>query len=80
MKKSKILFHLISILLSVLLLLNYYKFFYKAFPTSAGMEELVIALFTIYAMEKILHFIKYLIEGKEEGVESFLDSLKGEDV
>lgn len=80
MKKSKILFHLISVLLSVLLLLNYYKFFYKAFPTRAGMEELVIAMFTIYVMEKILGFIKYLIEGKEESVESFLDSLKGEDL
>ncbi|MEJ8752691.1 hypothetical protein WKS98_08700 [Lagierella sp. ICN-221743] len=80
MKKSKILFHLLSILLSVLLLLNYYKFFYKAFPARAGMEELVIALFTIYAMEKILNFIKYLIEGKEEKVESFLESLKGEDI
>ncbi|WP_055078616.1 hypothetical protein [Lagierella massiliensis] len=80
MKKSKILFHLISILLSVLLLLNYYKVFNKVIPVRGGMEEIVIALFTIYAMEKILNFIKYLIEGREDGVESFLDSLKGEEV
>lgn len=80
MKKSKILFHLISILLSVLLLLNYYKVLNKVIPVRGGMEEIVIALFTIYAMEKILNFIKYLIEGKEDGVESFLDSLKGEEV
>lgn len=80
MKKSKILFHLIAIILAMLLLFNYYKVLNTVMPVRGGMQELVIALFAIYSMEKILKFIKYLIEGEEEKVENFIDSLKGEDI
>lgn len=80
MKKSKILFHLIAILLAMLLLFNYYKVLNNVMPVRSEMQELVIALFAIYSIEKILNFIKYIIEGKEEKVENFIDSLKGEDV
>ena len=80
MKKSKILFHLIAILLAMLLLFNYYRVLNKVLPVRNEMQELVIVLLTIYSMEKILKFIKYLIEGEEEKVENFIDSLKGEDI
>lgn len=80
MKKSKILFHLIAILLTMLLLFNYYKVLNKMIPVRTEIQELVIALLAIYSMEKILKFIKYLIEGEEEKVENFIDSLKGEDI
>lgn len=80
MKKSKILFHLIAILLTMILLFNYYKVLNKLMPVRTEIQELVIALFAIYSTEKILNFIKYLIEGEEEKVENFIDSLKGEDI
>ena len=80
MKKSKILFHLIAIILAMLLLFNHYKVLNKVMPVRGGMQELVIALFAIYSMEKILNFIRYIIAGKEEKVENFIDSLKAEDI
>lgn len=80
MKKSKIFFHLIAILLAMLLLFNYYKILNKLKPVRGGMEEVVIVLLAMYSMEKILNFIKCIIEMKEEKVEKFIDSLKAEDV
>lgn len=80
MKKSKILFHLIAIILAMLLLFNYYRVLNKVLPVRGGMKEVVIALFAIYSMEKILNFIRYIIAGKEEKVENFIDSLKAEDI
>lgn len=80
MKKSKILFHLISIILAMLLLFNYYKVLNKVLPVRNEMQELVIVLLAIYSMEKILNFIRYIIVGKEEKVENFIDSLKAEDI
>lgn len=80
MKKSKILFHLIAIILSMLLLFNYYKVLNKVMPVRSEIQELVVVLLTIYSMEKILNFIKYIIEGEEEKVENFIDSLKAEDI
>ena len=80
MKKSKILFHLIAIILSMLLLFNYYRVLNKVLPVRNEMQELVIVLLTIYSMEKILNFIKYIIEDEEEKVENFIDSLKAEDI
>ncbi len=79
MKKSQILYHIIAVVLSVLVLFNYHNVLYKLIPVQGGMEEIVITLFTIYAMEKLLNFIKYLLIGKNEKVEKFLDSLKGID-
>lgn len=80
MKKSKIFFHLIAILLAMLLLFNYYKVLNKLMPVRSEMQELVIVLLAMYSMEKILNFIKCIIEMKEEKVEKFIDSLKAEDV
>lgn len=80
MKKSKILFHLIAIILSMLLLFNYYKVLNRVMPVRSEIQELVVVLLTIYSMEKILNFIKYIIEGEEEKVENFIDSLKAEDI
>lgn len=80
MKKSKILFHLIAIILAMLLLFNYYKVLNKVLPVRNEMQELVIVLLAIYSMEKILNFIRYIIAGKEEKVENFIDSLKAEDI
>ena len=80
MKKSKIFFHLIAILLAMLLLFNYYKVLNKVMPVRSEMQEIVIVLLAMYSMEKILNFIKCIIEGKEEKVEKFIDSLKAEDV
>ncbi|WP_055077983.1 hypothetical protein [Lagierella massiliensis] len=80
MKKSKIFFHLIAILLAMLLLFNYYKVLNKVMPVRSEMQEIVIVLLAMYSMEKILNFIKCIIEMKEEKVEKFIDSLKAEDV
>lgn len=80
MKKSKILFHLIAIILAMLLLFNYYKVLNKVMPVRSEMQEIVIVLLAMYSMEKILNFIKCIIEMKEEKVEKFIDSLKAEDV
>ncbi|WP_300411078.1 hypothetical protein [Lagierella sp.] len=79
MKKSQILYHIIAVVLSVLVLFNYHNLLNKLSPVQGGFEEIVIALFTIYAMEKILNFIKFILIGKNEKVEEFLDSLKGID-